>query len=251
MECGLDFGHHLHNGDSLSHRTHQVPAGRPPGPGNAPGGAYTWEESAIDAIRYEKMDRIHDWCPERVAYALESYNGWGSRNHGVPSAYLWSYSNHYIEGKYIRDHEWSASAVSSQAGGMPILMQLMLTSRVNFEGYKTVPNLVAVNTKEKFDQAEGADQPAPKALVKSKIAIGAGTVGVGGASVAVNDINDSLQQLQQTKESLDSIGLWDAVIHSFAHHKMIYLGIIIIVIAGFVIYWRWRDHGAGHVAASS
>src|SRR6266487_1583426 len=43
LEGDLDFGTHLHNGDSLKRRTVNVPAGRPPG--EPP---FTFEESAID-----------------------------------------------------------------------------------------------------------------------------------------------------------------------------------------------------------
>ena len=46
MEGGLNFTTHLHNGDPLTRRTVQVPAGRPP-TGMPP---FQWEESAIDAL---------------------------------------------------------------------------------------------------------------------------------------------------------------------------------------------------------
>src|SRR5688572_29442538 len=46
MEASLDFDTHLHNGDPLTARTVQVPAGRPKS-GMPP---FTWEESASDAL---------------------------------------------------------------------------------------------------------------------------------------------------------------------------------------------------------
>src|SRR5688572_19382175 len=46
MEASLDFSRHLHNGDPLTARTFQVPAGRPKS-GMPP---FTWEESASDAL---------------------------------------------------------------------------------------------------------------------------------------------------------------------------------------------------------
>ena len=49
MESDSDFTTHLHNGDSLKRRTIQVPAGRPK-EGKPP---FTWEESAIDALKYD------------------------------------------------------------------------------------------------------------------------------------------------------------------------------------------------------
>lgn len=121
MECGLKFTGHLHNGDPLTARTVQVPDGRPL-KGNPP---FTWAESAIDALTMKNLHRVKDWTVERIAYVLETYNGFGYRNRGKENAYLWSYSNHYTSGKYIRDHVWSDSAISTQCGGMVLLKRLM------------------------------------------------------------------------------------------------------------------------------
>ncbi len=117
MECGGSFRGHLHNGDSLQARTHQVPAGRPR-TGNPP---FTWEESACDALRYDGLDKVTDWNPDRIAWCLERFNGMGYRRKGVPSPYLWSGSNQYAHGKYVQDGVWSSSAVSEQVGGMVLL----------------------------------------------------------------------------------------------------------------------------------
>jgi len=124
MEAGGRFDRHLHNGDPLSDYTRQVPAGRPR-VGHPP--PFSWEESAIDAIRYDGLDRVDHWSVERVCYELEKYNGWGTRAHGVPTPYLWSFSNNYARGKYVADHVWSAEAVSQQCGAMPVLRRMMLT----------------------------------------------------------------------------------------------------------------------------
>jgi lysozyme family protein len=119
MECGLSWKGHLHNGDSLQKRTWQVPAGRPK-TGSPP---FTWEESAIDAIRYDGLDRIDAWTPARLCFELEGFNGWGYRKFHpeVKSPYLWSGTNHYKRGKYVADGKWSASAVSGQSGAIAIL----------------------------------------------------------------------------------------------------------------------------------
>lgn len=122
MECGLSFKQHLHNGDPLTARTRQVPKGRPT-TGTPP---FTWEESAIDALRYDGLDKVRDWTPERIAYELEGYNGWGYRSYhpSVLSPYLWSYSNHYTRGKYVQDGKWDASAVSGQCGAIVLLRRV-------------------------------------------------------------------------------------------------------------------------------
>jgi lysozyme family protein len=121
MESGLNFGTHLHNGDSLKKRTWRVPRGRPLG--SSP--PYTWEYSACDALRMKSWHKITDWSIERVLYELERYNGWGYRLYrGIQSPYLWSGTQHYSRGKYVADGKWSASAVSGQTGCAPLLARI-------------------------------------------------------------------------------------------------------------------------------
>lgn len=119
LESGLRFDCHLHNGDPLTAKTKCVPAARPP-TGVAP---YTFEQSAADALLMKGYDKIDSWPVERIAWALERYNGWGYRRHHPEtlSPYLWSGSNHYTSGKYVADGKWSKSAVSQQSGAMPLL----------------------------------------------------------------------------------------------------------------------------------
>ncbi len=122
MEAGLDFASHLHNGDPLTARTVQEPKGRPAA--GAP--PYKWEESAVDALRHDGLDKIRDWTIERIAHALEGYNGWRTRRiQGMSTPYLWSFSCHYSRGKYIRDNVWDPDAVSAQPGAMVLLRRLM------------------------------------------------------------------------------------------------------------------------------
>lgn len=122
MEAGGGCDSHLHNGDPLKGRTIHVPAGRPPPPENPP---FTWQQSALDALAYEGFDKIKDWSISGIAGALEKYNGMGYHNKGVPSPYLWSFSNQYTSGKYVADHVYDPNAVSQQAGAMTILKALM------------------------------------------------------------------------------------------------------------------------------
>jgi lysozyme family protein len=123
LEASGDFSRHLHNGDPLSARTTHVPAGRPP-MGKPP---FTWEASAIDALRLRGMDRWRDWSVSGTLYELEGYNGFGYRDHHptVPSPYLWSFSNHYTRGKYVADGRFSAAAVSQQCGAALLLKRLV------------------------------------------------------------------------------------------------------------------------------
>ncbi len=122
MEASLRFDRHLHNGDPLTGRTTHVPSGRPR-TGAPP---FTWEESAEDALRLERMDRWSDWSIPGTLYKLEGYNGWGYRkwHPEVLSPYLWSYSNHYTRGKYVADGTFSNTAKSLQIGAAVVLRRM-------------------------------------------------------------------------------------------------------------------------------
>ncbi len=120
MECGLDFTKHLHNGDSLKRRTVNVPAGRPK-TGQPP---FTFEVSALDALKYDKLTEWNDWSIGGICYKLEGFNGWGYRARKINSPYLWSCSNLYTSGKYVADNKWSGTAVSGQCGAAVILRRM-------------------------------------------------------------------------------------------------------------------------------
>lgn len=117
MECGFNFSAHLHNGDPLTARTTQVPKGRPAA-GTPP---FTWRESAVDALRMKKLDHVQDWSAPSMLYLLERYNGLGYRKRGLPSPYLWSFSNHYEKGKFVKDGVYDPNAVSKQCGAAIML----------------------------------------------------------------------------------------------------------------------------------
>ena len=120
MECGFNFGTHLHNGDPLSARTVHVPKGRP-ADGEPP---FTWLESARDSLVLKKLDRIDDWSLPHMLYLLEAYNGFGYRPQFVPTPYLWSFSNLYTAGKFTADGKFDANAVSKQCGAAVMLRML-------------------------------------------------------------------------------------------------------------------------------
>ena len=121
LESSFNFRAHLHNGDfPLSARTRQVPAGRPKTwlpPSD-------WESSAKDALRLLGYTGQTDWSLERTLFRLEAYNGFGYRAMGVPTPYLWSFSNHYDRGKYVADGKFSRTARSQQCGAAVMLKLL-------------------------------------------------------------------------------------------------------------------------------
>lgn len=120
LEGSFNFKGHLHNGDPLSARTTQKPKGQPK-KWNPPS---DWESSAVDALTLKGYASQTDWSVERALYRFESYNGWGYRGIGVGSPYLWSFSNHYSKGKYVKDGKYDPSAVSKQCGAALMLKAL-------------------------------------------------------------------------------------------------------------------------------
>jgi lysozyme family protein len=130
MECSLSFKKHLHNGDSLDGRTWQVPAGRPKS-GDAP---FSFEESAVDALEYDKFAGKTDWPLAMMLYRMERYNGMGYRKKfAIASPYLWSFTNHHVRGKYVADGKWDPTALSKQIGAAVMLRDLVDRKVVSFE----------------------------------------------------------------------------------------------------------------------
>jgi lysozyme family protein len=119
-ESSCNFSTHLHNGDTLNARTTHVPAGRPTD-GSPP---FTWEESAIDALKLKSLHRVPSWPVERMLYHAEEFNGWGYAYKRVNSPYVWAGTNHEQSGKYIADHVWDANANDSQLGVAAVLIRL-------------------------------------------------------------------------------------------------------------------------------
>ncbi len=164
MECSFSLGKHLHNGDSLKARTWQVPAGRPKD-GSPP---FTFEASAIDALQVDGFAGKTDWPLAMVLFRLERYNGFGYRKKfGFASPYLWSYTNHFTSGKYVKDGVFDSNATSKQCGAAAMLQDLVQRGVVSFEERKPEP-VVAVAPKPVASPAPApasaaAPSPAPAA----------------------------------------------------------------------------------------
>ena len=114
MEASGNFTKHLHEGSSLKWRTKYVPKGRPL-TGTPP---FTWEYSANDAMRYDKM-HLKNWNSIGPALsACEGYNGWGYAKYHpyTPTPYLYAATSVERPGKYVADGKWSPTARSAQIG---------------------------------------------------------------------------------------------------------------------------------------
>lgn len=120
-EASFNFNRHLHNGDPLTKRTVNVPKGRPK-VGNPP---FTWEFSAIDALS-DRNFRVDQDITE-ILDQMEKYNGMGYRKyHKMVSPYLWSWTDQYEKGKYVKDGKFDPEFVDQQCGVVPLIKALMV-----------------------------------------------------------------------------------------------------------------------------
>jgi len=108
----------LAQGDPWNRASVHVPAGRGP--------FDSWEAAAIDALAKcpPFLARHKDWTMAGALTALETYNGIGYAAHAVPSPYIWSGTNQYRAGKYVRDGLYDPSKVDPQLGCAALLMAL-------------------------------------------------------------------------------------------------------------------------------
>lgn len=115
MEASGKWNTHLHNGDPLSSRTKHVPAGLPK-TGKPP---FTWEESALDALKYDRMKNLDTL--EKQLSKLERYNGMGYAKRGINTPYLWASTNHYTKGRFVADRKFDPEAVSQRIGAAVVI----------------------------------------------------------------------------------------------------------------------------------
>jgi lysozyme family protein len=123
LESNFNFATHLHNGDSLTHRTKRVPRGRPSAEVADP--PFAWSTSAIDALRLKEFHTKTNWSLACQLFRLEQYNGFGYRNRGLASPYLWSFSDRYVKGKFVHDGVFDKNAVSKQCGSAVLIKRLI------------------------------------------------------------------------------------------------------------------------------
>lgn len=180
-ECSLSWKGTLHNGEMIigtDRVTHLVPAGRGP--------FKTWEDGAIDAMRYEGFDKIPVWDETECLLRLEAYNGFGYRGHGVPSPYLWAGTNQTDgRGKYVRDGVFDSNAIDRQLGCVAVMLALRDMGFALFPGDGAAKTDVA-------DKPHAAviipqiSKPKPPVIVPPNTQVGpdAGHVGAGAAIVA-------------------------------------------------------------------
>lgn len=106
-------------GDPWSKVSVHVPQGRGP--------FRSWMEAAIDAYQINQLDQVGatNWTWARACYEGELFNGFGYRNHGVHSPYLWAGTNIYRSGKYVADGHFSPGTVDRQIGIVSLMKALI------------------------------------------------------------------------------------------------------------------------------
>jgi lysozyme family protein len=136
-EASRRWDTHLGQGDPLNEVTRHVPKGEP--------AFSTWEEGAYDALVNcpPYAARNKDWSIGGLLTMLEQYNGLGYFNgpvtvkNGVvvarypsqPSPYIWSGTDQYNKGKYVRDREFDPTKEDEQLGCAGLLMAMMALDR--------------------------------------------------------------------------------------------------------------------------
>lgn len=128
-ECSQDWTGSLAQGDPWNRVSVHVPAGRGP--------FRSWEEAAIDALVNcaPRAARNKDWSVGRTLTKLEEYNGLGYAARGRPSPYIWSGTDQYKSGKYVRDGVYDPNVVDTQPGCAGLLTAMMaLDPTITFAG---------------------------------------------------------------------------------------------------------------------
>lgn len=132
-EGSQDWTRSLAQGDPWNKISVHVPIGRGP--------FRSWREAAIDALMNcsPYLARHHDWSIGGLLTALEAYNGLGYAARDLPSPYLWSGTDQYRSGKFVRDGVYSAVVVDQQLGCVGLLMAMMALDKSIILGKSDAP----------------------------------------------------------------------------------------------------------------
>ena len=133
-ESSQDWGGSLAQGDPWNRVSVHVPAGRGP--------FKSWEEAAVDALVNctPHAARNKDWSVGGTLTRLEEYNGLGYASRGRPSPYIWSGTDQYTCGKYVRDGVYDPNTVDRQLGCAGLLLAMMtLDPTIIFTGTAIAP----------------------------------------------------------------------------------------------------------------
>lgn len=136
-EASQNWNTQLGQGDPLNRVSVHVPKGRGP--------FSTWENGAYDALVNTSpyAARNTDWSPGSAMTLLEEYNGLGYAGRGIPSPYVWSGTDQYVRGKYVRDGVFDANTVDVQLGCAGLLKTMMvLDPTIKFGSSAAIPTFI-------------------------------------------------------------------------------------------------------------
>lgn len=89
---------------------------------------------------------------------------------------------------------------------------------------------------------QSVDAPKPdKPLIQSKITQGSTAVIVGEGADILNQVSEAADKVSEVKRQAESIGALDVLGHVMQEPRFL-VAVVVVVIAGLVIFWRWRDH---------
>lgn len=125
-----NFGTYLHQGDPLGKAPVNVPTNIPTFQKGE------WDKAAAHALNTkdkkecQKVLGMTKDTKDRAAIAAyaERYNGTGYDKKNVPSPYVYSGTDEYTSGKFVKDHVYSPTAVDKQLGVMPMVDSIMPSS---------------------------------------------------------------------------------------------------------------------------
>lgn len=150
-EASQNWNTQLGQGDPLASVSTHVPKGRGP--------FRTWEDGAYDALVNcaPFAARNKDWSVGGTLTMLEQYNGLGYAGKGRPSPYIWSGTDQYVSGKYVRDGVYDPSAVDQQLGCAGLLLAMMqLDHTITFTGAVLSPPKPPPSTPSVTSPAKGS-----------------------------------------------------------------------------------------------
>ena len=135
----------LGQGDPLHQVSQNEPAGRGPfleHAGDVTPGHDAWTRCCLDALVdcAPHAARWTDWSVGGALTLLEQYNGLGYAARGLPSPYLWSGTDQYKSGKFVRDGVFDPDVVDSQLGCAGLLRAMMaLDPSIAFDDVRIAP----------------------------------------------------------------------------------------------------------------
>jgi lysozyme family protein len=154
-ECSQSWAGSLAQGDAWDRPSVHVPVGIGP--------FKSWEDAAVYAlVNCEPCAaRNNDWSVGAFLTKLEEYNGLGYAVRGIPSPYIWSGTDQYKSGKYIRDGVFDPDKVDEQLGCAGLLMAMMALDRTISVDGKAPPVVVDLPDIPKPDPVPQPKPPAP------------------------------------------------------------------------------------------